>query len=384
MSVPGFDFCDLAAPGIADLQPYQPGKPESELAREYGVSDIVKLASNENPLGPSPRALDAAREALEGMHRYPDGSAHALRTVLAERHGVAPAQITFGNGSNDVLDLVARAFLAPGRSAVFSQHAFAVYPIATVSAGADAIAARANDPGHEQPYGHNLDAMAAAVTGNTRVVFVANPNNPTGTWLGGEALERFLHRVPDDVVVVLDEAYLEYARAGEGYADGTGWIDGHRNLVVTRTFSKSFGLAGLRAGYALSSPEVADLMNRVRHPFNLNSVAQAAAGAALDDTGHMERSVDLNARERERLRSALADRGLRTLPSAANFLCVEVGARAADVNEAFLRRGVILRPLAGYGLPRFLRLSIGTERENDRFLAALDEIRDESLLERSA
>ncbi len=378
-------FHDLAAPGVGDLQPYQPGKPESELAREYGVSDIAKLASNENPLGPSPRALEAMTAAITGVHRYPDGNAHDLRRALASRYAIDPAAITFGNGSNDVLDQVARAFLSPGRSAVFSEHAFAVYPIATLSAGADAIVTRALPADHpEQPLGHDVDAMAAAVSGHTRVVFVANPNNPTGTWLRAGQIERFLDSVPSEIVVVLDEAYVEYARGSEGYADGAEWLTRYPNLVLTRTFSKAYGLAGLRVGYALSSPEIADLLNRVRHPFNLNAVAQAAALAALDDRDHVARTVALNERERDRLGQALRELGLRCLPSAANFLCVEVGAQAAAVNENLLRAGIIVRPVAGYRLPRFLRISIGTEGENDRLLAALRTSALAPLLERTA
>jgi histidinol-phosphate aminotransferase len=385
MSFEPISFHDLAAPGVGGLQPYQPGKPESELAREYGVTDIVKLASNENPLGPSPRARDAMAAVIAGVHRYPDGNAHELRRALAEHHAVDPAAITFGNGSNDVLDLVARAFLAPGRSAVFSEHAFAVYPIATLSAGAEAIVTRALPADHpDQPYGHDLDAMAAAVSGHTRVVFVANPNNPTGTWLRADRIERFLDRVPAEVVVVLDEAYVEYAQDADGYVDGAGWLARYPNLVLTRTFSKAYGLAGLRVGYALSSPEIADLMNRVRHPFNLNAIAQAAALAALRDQQHVADAVRLNRRERTRLQSGFADRGLRYLPSAANFLCVEVGDQAGAVNEALLRAGIIVRPVAGYRLPRFLRVSIGTEAENDRLLEALDRPGIAALLERTA
>jgi histidinol-phosphate aminotransferase len=385
MSFEPISFHDLAAPGIGGLQPYQPGKPESELAREYGVTDIVKLASNENPLGPSPRARDAMSATIAGVHRYPDGNAHELRWALAEYHAVDPAAITFGNGSNDVLDLVARAFLAPGRSAVFSEHAFAVYPIATLSAGAEAIVTRALPADHpDQPYGHDLEAMAAAISGHTRVVFVANPNNPTGTWLRGDQVERFLDRVPAEVVVVLDEAYVEYAQDADGYVDGADWLSRYPNLVLTRTFSKAYGLAGLRVGYALSSLEIADLMNRVRHPFNLNAVAQAAALAALHDQEHVTEAVAMNRRERTRLKSALADRGLRCLPSAANFLCVEVGDRAGAVNEALLRAGIIVRPVAGYRLPRFLRVSIGTEAENDRLLDALGRPEIAALLERTA
>ncbi|MCS4505037.1 Histidinol-phosphate aminotransferase [wastewater metagenome] len=373
MSSDAIPFCDLAVPGVRDLQPYQPGKPEAELAREYGVSDIVKLASNENPLGPGEAAVAAARDAVTGVHRYPEGSAHALRHAVARHHDVAPECITFGNGSNDVLDLLARAFLGPGREAVFSQHAFAVYAIATRTVGAEAVVAAANAADHPQPYGHDPEALLAGIGGQTRVLFIANPNNPTGTWLDGDTLESLIARVPREVVVVLDEAYVDYARDCTGYVDGRRWLETYPNLVITRTFSKIHGLAGLRAGYALSSPEIADLLNRARHPFNLNSVAQAAAEAALTDTDHVDRSVALNSEQREWLRARLEGLGLTVLPSAGNFLAVEVGDDAGAVNEALLRRGVIVRPIGGYGLPRFLRVTVGTAGENARFVEALGE-----------
>lgn len=380
MTAPPFDPVALAAPGIAGLTPYQPGKPEAELAREYGVADIVKLASNENPLGPSPAAVAAAREAVAGMHRYPDGGAWALRQRLAARHEVAPECLILGNGSNDVLDLVARAFLAPGRAAVFAEHAFAIYAIATRSAGAESMAVPANPADHRQPFGHDLAAMAeAAARPGVHVAFVANPNNPTGTWVDGETLARFLAAVPRDVVVVLDEAYLEYATDAEGYADGRRWLEAHPNLVLTRSFSKAYGLAGLRVGYGIAHPAVADLMNRVRQPFNVNAAAQAAALAALDDTDHIRRSVAENAAGRRRLTGGLEALGLRVLPAAGNFVCARVG-DAAAVNEALLRAGVIVRPVAGYGLPEWLRISVGRPAENDRLLAALAGCRRDGLL----
>ncbi|HET8701630.1 MAG TPA: histidinol-phosphate transaminase [Nitrococcus sp.] len=381
-----FDFCDLAVPGVQGLQPYQPGKPIGELAREYGISEsrIIKLASNENPLGPSPKAIEAIQEAARAVHRYPDGNAHVLRGALAKRHGIIPERIMLGNGSNDLLDLVARAFLGPERQAIFAQYAFAIYPIATRSAGAEGIAAPANSPGHRQPYGHDLNAIAARITRQTRVIFLANPNNPTGNWLSEGELEIFLEKVPDDVIVVLDEAYVEYAEGLTGYREASVWLDRFPNLVVTRTFSKAYGLAGIRVGYALCGADIAELLNRVRHPFNVNSIAQAAAAAALTDREHVACAVELNNRERERLSEALRGLGLRVLPSAGNFLCVEIGAQAGAVNEALLRNGIIVRPLTGYALPRFLRVSLGTVDENDRFLAALRQIHAQGMLEVTA
>lgn len=381
-----FDFCELAVPGVQGLQPYQPGKPISELAREYDLdeSEIIKLASNENPLGPSPKAIAAVREQAQEVHRYPDGNAHSLRGALSERHGIAPERILLGNGSNDLLDLVARTFLGAGREAVYGQYAFAIYPIVTLSAGARGVVAPASRLEHGQPYGHDLRAMATRITGQTRVVFIANPNNPTGTWLLEEELETFLETVPGDVVVVVDEAYVEYAAGVAGYREVSGWLDRFPNLLVTRTFSKAHGLAGLRVGYALCSAVIAELLNRVRHPFNVNSLAQAAAAAALADPAHVKRAVELNARERSRLAEALHRLGLRVLPSAANFLCVEIGSQADAANEALLRAGIITRPLAGYALPHFLRVSLGTVEENDRLVAALDQLHGRGLLEVTA
>ncbi|MBL8259020.1 MAG: histidinol-phosphate transaminase [Candidatus Competibacteraceae bacterium] len=368
------DFLSLAAAGVRTLQPYQPGKPESELRREYGLSDIVKLASNENPLGPSPKALMAVKEALDQLARYPDGNGFELKAALSQRLRVPMAALTLGNGSNDVLELVARAFLTPEHEAIFSEHAFAVYPIVTQAIGATARVAKANPPDHEMPCGHDLDAMRARVTGRTRVTFIANPNNPTGTWLKTAELEAFLKAVPERVIVVVDEAYLEYVEPDMDCPDALQWLARFPNLVVTRTFSKAYGLAGLRVGYAVSSPPVADLLNRVREPFNVNSLALAAATAALEDAEHLERSKAVNRDGRRRLLAFCRQQGLGWLPSAGNFLCVEVGRPGRDVFLELLKRGVITRPVDNYGLPRFLRISIGTEAENARLLDALGDV----------
>lgn len=367
-----FDPFALAAPGVRTLAPYEPGKPIEELAREYGLDDIIKLASNENPRGPGPLALAAAGEALRGVNRYPDGAGTLLRNRLAQAFSLDPIRITLGNGSNDVLDMIARAFLVPGRNAVFSRHAFAVYPIATAAAGATARVAEPLPADHQgMPYGHDLHALAAAVDDDTRVVFVANPNNPTGTWVDGASLRRFLEALPQHVVVVVDEAYAECVVDVPDYPDATHWLDDLPNLVVTRTFSKIHGLSGLRCGYALSSPEIADLLNRVRHPFNVNSAALAAATAALDDTEFLEESRRLNRAGLQQLARGFDELGLRYIPSAANFIAVDVGRPAAPVDEALLRRGVIVRPIGGYELPNHLRVTVGLPEENDRFLAAL-------------
>jgi histidinol-phosphate aminotransferase len=363
------DFLALAVPGVQKLSPYVPGKPVDELARELNLdpAGIVKLASNENPLGPSPKALEAIRAELAELTRYPDGNGFELKQKLAARCGVSPAQVTLGNGSNDILDLVARAWLAPGLNAVFSQYAFAVYPIATQAVGAQGKMVPA------KAHGHDLEAMLAAIDANTRVVFVANPNNPTGTWFGPAALESFLARVPQNVLVVLDEAYIEYAE-GDELPDGLDYLARYPNLLVSRTFSKAYGLASLRVGYALSSPQVADVLNRVRAPFNVNSLALAAACAALDDAEYLAASRRTNDSGMVQLEAGFRRLGLSWIPSKGNFIAVDFGRDAAPINQALLQAGVIVRPVAGYGMPTFLRVSIGTEQENARFLEALEQI----------
>ncbi|MFA7387010.1 MAG: histidinol-phosphate transaminase [Thiohalobacteraceae bacterium] len=366
-------FCDLATPGVQGLQPYEPGKPLSELEREYGVRDAIKLASNENPLGPSPAALEAARGVLGEMSRYPDGNGFELKRALGARFGLETAGITLGNGSNDVLEIIARAFLAPGLEAVFSQHAFAVYPIVTQAIGAIARVTSAHDGERGPRYGHDLDAMAAAIGDKTRVVFIANPNNPTGTWLNRDELERFLERVPPRVVVVLDEAYVEYVTEPD-YPDSLPWLSRFPNLILTRTFSKAYGLAGLRVGFALSHPEIANLLNRVRQPFNVNHIALAAATAALGDRAHLEASLKLNQAGQVQWAEAATELGLDYIPSAGNFVCLDVGRPAAAVYEQLLREGVIVRPVAAYGLPNHLRITFGLAQENRRAINALRKV----------
>ncbi|MBN8759474.1 MAG: histidinol-phosphate transaminase [Thiobacillus sp. 65-69] len=357
--------CDLSPPWVRAIAPYLPGKPISELARELGLAeaDIVKLASNENPLGPSPRALAAAQDALHDMALYPDGAGFALKAKLAAKFGVDAKQIVLGNGSNDVLDMVARAFLAPGTSSVFSQHAFAVYPIATQTVGATGIAVPARD------YGHDLAAMRAAIRDDTRVLWIANPNNPTGTFLPWAEIEAFLETLPPQVLVVLDEAYGEYLPTDDR-GDTLAWIERFPNLLVVRTFSKAYGLAGLRVGYGFGHSDVIDLLNRVRHPFNVNAPALAAAEAALDDIEFLLRSYALNSAGMAQLVAGLKALKVEVVPSKGNFLLAKVG-DAARINQALLEQGVIVRPVANYGLPEFLRVSVGLAGQNARFLEAL-------------
>lgn len=363
-------FERLAAPGVRRLMPYVPGKPPEQLERELGIRDSIKLASNENPLGPGPLARRALADAIAGIGMYPDGSGHELRARLAAKHGVALEQVTLGNGSNDILVLLAETFLTPELEAVYSQYAFAVYPIAVQAAGAGARIAKAHPPDHRMPLGHDSAAILAGIGPRTRVVFLANPNNPTGTWFDERELETLLRAIPGEVIVVLDEAYHEYS-AEHGVPDGTRWLARHPNLVVVRTFSKAYGLAGLRVGYALSDPDVADLLNRVRQPFNVSVPALAAAAAALDDHAHLEATLVLNRAGIARLTEGLAALGLKVAPSAANFVLVDLGRPAAPVSELLQREGVIVRPVANYGLPNHLRITTGTAAQNERLLAAM-------------
>ncbi|MCC7310441.1 MAG: histidinol-phosphate transaminase [Sulfuritalea sp.] len=352
---------------VRAISPYVPGKPITELARQMGipVEKIVKLASNENPLGMSPKARKAVEAALIGVNggieRYPDQ--FELIAAIAERHGVAQEQVVLGNGSNDVLDLAARVFLAPGRSAVFSRHAFAVYPLATMSAGAECIAAPAKN------YGHDPAAMLAAIRPDTHVVWIANPNNPTGNFLPQAEVRAFIEKIPAHVAVVLDEAYTEYLAPADR-ADTVAWIKDFPNLLVVRTFSKIYGLAGLRIGYGVGRSEVIDLLNRVRQPFNVNNLALAGALAALDDHAFLAESYESNRRGMEQIVAGLKRLGLEHIPSHGNFVTFEVADTAA-VNGRLLKQGVIVRPIGGYGMPNHLRVTIGLEAENQRFLEAL-------------
>lgn len=362
-----FDLRSLVMPGVQTIQPYQPGKPLSELEREYGIRDAIKLASNENPLGASPRAVEAARAALAEIGRYPDGGGFALKRALSERLSVGLDQITLGNGSNDVLELVARTFAGPGHEIVYAQHAFAVYELATRAVGAMPVVVPARE------WGHDLGAMERAVTANTRVMFIANPNNPTGTWVPAAEIEAFLRRVPPHVVVVVDEAYFEYVEEPD-YPNTLKWIARYPNLVVTRTFSKVYGLAALRIGYAVSRASVADYLNRVRQPFNLNHAGAAAAEAALGDDEHVRKSIALNRAGLRQLAEGFRRLKLGFIPSVGNFLTADLGRPALPTYEALLHKGVIVRPIGGYGMPNHLRVTVGLPEENRRFLDALQSV----------
>lgn len=362
------DFQNLAVPGVQSLRPYQPGKPIDELAREFNLdpASIVKLASNENPIGPSPKALQAIEKELADLTRYPDGNGFELKQTLSTKLGIKMEQITLGNGSSDILEFIVKCFVQAGEDVVFSQHAFAIYGLVSKMVGANCIQVPAKN------WGHDLSAMAEAITSKTKIVFVTNPNNPTGTWSTKAQLEAFLEQVPDNVIVLLDEAYFEYVDEAE-YPSGIDYLDQYPNLVITRTFSKAYGLASLRVGYGVSSVQIADLMNRVRPPFNVDSFALAAAVATLNDAAYVKQSKDVNDAGMKQLEAGFEALGLRWIPSVGNFISFEVQ-QANLVFDELLKNGVIVRPVANYEMPNHLRVSIGTEKENRRFLDVLKQV----------
>lgn len=354
---------------VRAIAPYQSGKPIAEVAREFGLDEarITKLASNENPLGMPESARQAMLDAVAELGRYPDANGFDLKAAITAKYNVPQEWITLGNGSNDILELAAHAFVQPGQAIMYAQYSFLVYALAAQAVGARAIAVPAKD------FGHDLDAMAKAITPDTKLIFIANPNNPTGTFLPAAAIEAFLKVVPPQVVVVLDEAYNEYL-APELQYESTEWVRTYPNLLVSRTMSKAYGLAGLRIGFGIAQPAVTDLLNRIRQPFNVNSLAQAAAIAALGDTAFLQKSAALNAAGYLQLTEFFDAAGLQYVPSFGNFVLVKVGNddnAAARVNLALLKQGVIVRPVANYGLPQWLRISIGLPQENAIFIEAL-------------
>jgi histidinol-phosphate aminotransferase len=357
----------LANLGVQKLVPYQAGKPISELQRELGLTEIIKLASNENPLGPSDKVTISIQKKISELSRYPDGNAFDLTAALANKYMLSEEQITLGNGSNEILELLARAFLNSETEVIFSQHAFAVYAIVTQAVGAIAKVVPAID------YGHDLNGMLATITARTRLIFIANPNNPTGTYLTEAALANFLSKIPEHVICVLDEAYYEYVAKAD-YPQSVAWLKKYSNLVITRTFSKAYGLAGLRIGYSLSSVELANILNRVRQPFNNNALALVAAEAALNDHDYLAATIRLNNTGMEQLKIAFRDLGLKWIDSVGNFISVDLGREAASINTALLYQGVIVRPVANYEMPNHLRISIGTEAENTFFIKALNKV----------
>jgi len=361
-----FNPAAIARPGVLRIHPYQPGRPVEEIERDYGVTNALKLASNENPLGPSPKSLLALAGSAD-FSRYPDGNGFRLKESIARRHGVDPAQITLGNGSNDVLELAARAFAGPGDQVLYSQYSFAVYALAALAAGAEGVEVPA------QNHAQDLDETLGRITPAARLVFIANPNNPTCTWHTADALRGFLDRAPQHALIVVDEAYAEYMNGAAGYPDcaAAAWLARYPNLVVTRTFSKIFGLAGLRVGYALSSAAIADLLNRIRQPFNVSTPAQAAACAALGDGDFVARSCTVNAAGTAALCAGLAELGITPLPPAGNFVTFATEFTADRLFEAMLHQGVIIRSLASYKMPRHVRITVGGTDDTARCLIAL-------------
>ncbi len=355
---------DLVLPSVAALAPYEPGKPIEELQRELGIGEPVKLASNENPLGPSPRAIEAIKAALPELNRYPDGASYELREKIAARHKVGTERVFAASGSVEVINLLGFLFLRPGLNAVYSEHSFAIYPLATATAG-----------GTLDGYAHDLDAIAAMIDANTRIVFLGNPNNPTGTIYRRAEWKRFLARVPEHVVIVADEAYFGFVRDPE-YPDSLDDHDDQRLIVTLRTFSKIFGLAGIRVGYAVARPDIIQMLHNVRQPFNVTSLGQVAAIAGMDDTAHIARTLQVNAEGMEYLEAEFRRLGIGFVPSHANFLLVEVGDGRA-IYDRLLRAGVIVRPMNGYGYPHHVRISVGLPEENRRLIAALSAVLEE-------
>jgi len=367
------DYKELAVKGVQKLSPYIPGKPISELEREMGISNIVKLASNENPLGSSPMAMKAMSDTLNEIELYPDGNGFELKKVLAAKHNIEMDQITLGNGSNDVLVLLTEAFLSPKQNAVYSQYCFAVYPIAIQAVGAIHKQIPALGWDSPSPLGHDLDAMLAAIDDNTRLVFVANPNNPTGNHLSEAELKGFISNIPEHVIVIVDEAYLEYSSIEE-QVDASTWLNEFPNLVVTRTFSKAYGLAGLRVGYALSNPDIANVINRIRQPFNVNSLALIAAEHAVSDIEFLERSLLENSLGMNILENTCQKLGLRYVPSKGNFLLVDFERDASNIYMDLLKSGIITRPVANYGLTDCLRITIGTQEQMKRLDQSMEKV----------
>ena len=358
------DWETLASPTVKGLVPYSPGKPVEEVERELGIADAVKLASNENPLGPSPRAVDAIAAALKNVHRYPDGSGYYVKRRLAEKFALTPDHFILGNGTNELLELAARVFLVPGDEAVYAHPAFVVYDTVVQLCGARKVRLPLRD------FAHDLEAMAAAVTARTKMIFVGNPNNPTGTCVTPQATARFMEQVPPRVLVVWDEAYYEYLPA-DLRPDTLRYVREGRPALVLRTFSKIYGLAGLRIGYGIAPPALNEILNRARQPFNTNDLAQRAALAALDDDDHVQRCRRVNEEGKQYLAAELTALGMRVVPTAANFFLVDLGRSGAAAAEALLRKGIIVRPVAGAGLPHHLRITIGTPTENRQLVAAL-------------
>jgi len=364
------DYLDLALPDIAAMQPYQPGKPIEELERELGISDIIKLASNENAMGPSTKVLDHL-STLSELSRYPDGNGFALKQSLARHHDLDPSLLTLGNGSNDILEFVARIFVTNKHQVIYSKYAFAIYSLITQTIGAEGVETPAKD------WGYDLEAIQAALTEKTRLIYIADPNNPTGTCLDTDKLKQFMDALSDNIIVLLDQAYYEYA-LGQAYSNCIEWVEEYPNLVVSRTFSKACGLAGLRVGYSVSHPNIVDLMNRIRQPFNVNSLALTAAEVALSDKEHIQKSIEFNQTGMRQLIAGLDSMDISYIPSRANFVCIDLQQPSMNIFNQLLKEGVITRPLGDYDMPNHLRVTVGLKEENERFLSALSRVMEKS------
>lgn len=361
------DFRSLANNYISNLTPYQPGKPIEEVERELGIASAIKLASNENPLGTSPSVLQAIQNTLSKSHIYPDGGCFALKQALVQFLQVDSTQLTIGNGSENILELITKAYLTPGSSAVISQYAFLTIPILIKSYGAKLITA----PAHH--FSHDITKMIDAIDDKTRVIFIVNPNNPTGTYTTEKDLIKLLDTVPSSILVVVDEAYCEYINRDD-YPNTLKLLPNYPNLITTRTFSKAYGLAALRLGYAISSPEIADILNRARLPFNVNTLAAQAGIAALKDQNHIAKSIEVNILGMQQLESGLKKLNIEYIPSLGNFITMNVNGSAVDIYQKLLRLGVIVRPLQTYDMPNYIRVTIGTEDQNEKFLNALERV----------
>jgi histidinol-phosphate aminotransferase len=358
------DYVALANRGVQLIQPYQPGRSAEDMERALGVTDIIKLASNENPNGPCTGAIEACKRELQGLNIYADNDAFDLKQALSARLGVPAARLTTGSGSSELLDMIAKSYLSEGDEAVYSQYGFIYYSITIKKCNATEVSVPADG------YGHDLDAMDAAVTDKTRLVFIANPNNPTGTWVTHAQLQAFMQGIPENVLVVVDEAYCEY-QAVDDLPDSIAIQKQHPNLIITRTFSKAYGLAGLRVGYAIANEQVTDILNRTRPPFNVNKVANAAALAALQDDDYLQTSRELNKQGMAQLQAGLEAMGIKFIPSAGNFITVRGGDKALEIHESLQQQGIIIRPLVPYGMPDHLRITVGLPEQNERLLTAL-------------
>jgi histidinol-phosphate aminotransferase len=362
------DIRDLVPEYVLQNTPYQPGKPIEELERELGITDCIKLASNENPVGPSPKAVEAMEKAIRQANFYPDGGCFYLKNALSKKYGVPPSQIVVGNGSNEVIEIFMRTVLTPADDVVISQYSFIVYKLIAQAMGVKAVFVPA-----KEDYSHDLDAMADAITERTKIVFVDNPNNPTGTLVQREAFDKFMQRVPERVVVVADEAYDDYVDPTI-FPDSLHYLKAGRRIVILKTFAKIYGLSGLRLGYGFAPDELVDAMNRVRQPFNVNAIAQAAGLAALSDDGHVRKSREINEKGKAYLYKAFDEMGISYFPTYGNFMTIDTGQDAGPVYEALLQLGVIVRPVKGYGLPNHLRMTIGTAEQNTRLVESLKKV----------